>query len=31
VKPFLTPFDALISTGAVGGEVDRTRMLVTVK
>jgi hypothetical protein len=30
VKPFLTPFDALISTGAVGGEVDRTRMLITV-
>ena len=31
VKPFLTPFDALISTGAVGGEVDRTHMLITVK
>ena len=31
VKPFLTPFDALISTGAVGGEVDRTHTLITVK
>ena len=31
VKPFLIPFDALISTGAVGGEVDRTHMLITVK
>jgi hypothetical protein len=31
VKPFLTPFDALISTGAVGGEVDRTHMLITVR
>lgn len=31
VKPFLTPFDGLISTGSVGGEVDRTRTLITVK
>jgi Protein of unknown function (DUF3352) len=31
VKPFLTPFDALISTGAVGGEVDGTHTLITVK
>jgi hypothetical protein len=31
VKPFLTPFDALISTGAVGTEVDRQHTLITVK
>jgi Protein of unknown function (DUF3352) len=31
VKPFLTPFDALISTGAVGSEVDRQHTLITVK
>jgi hypothetical protein len=31
IKPFLTPFDALISTGAVGGELDQTHTLITVK
>lgn len=31
IKPFLTPFDALISTGALGGELDQTHTLVTVK
>ncbi|HET9757028.1 MAG TPA: DUF3352 domain-containing protein [Candidatus Limnocylindrales bacterium] len=31
IKPFLTPFDALISTGAVGGELAETHTLITVK
>ena len=31
IKPFLTPFDALISTGAVGGELVETHTLITVK
>jgi hypothetical protein len=31
VKPFLTPFDALISTGAVGGELDQVHTVITVK
>ncbi len=31
IKPFLTPFDALISTGAVSGELAETHTLITVK
>jgi Protein of unknown function (DUF3352) len=31
IKPFLTPFDALIATGAVGGDVDQTHSVITVK
>jgi hypothetical protein len=31
IKPFLTPFDALIAAGAVGGELDQAHLLVTVK
>jgi hypothetical protein len=31
IKPFLTPFDALISTGEVGGELAETHTLITVK
>ncbi len=31
VKPFLTPFDALIATGTVGTTVDQSRFMVTVK
>jgi hypothetical protein len=31
VKPFLTPFDALIATGTVGTNVDQSRFMVTVK
>ena len=30
IKPFLTPFDALISTGAVGGELAEMHTLITV-
>ena len=31
VKPFLVPFDALISAGAVDGGLDQTHSIVTVK
>ena len=31
VKPFLTPFDALVSTGSVGGRNDQMHTLITVK
>ncbi|HEX7345338.1 MAG TPA: DUF3352 domain-containing protein [Candidatus Limnocylindrales bacterium] len=31
VKPFLTPFDALIATGAVGGSNDQIHTVITVK
>ena len=31
VKPFLTPFDALIATGATGGSTDQTHSVITVK
>jgi hypothetical protein len=31
VKPFLTPFDALIATGAVGGSTDQLHTLITVR
>jgi hypothetical protein len=31
VKPFLTPFDALVATGSVGGSNDQIRTLITVK
>jgi hypothetical protein len=31
VKPFLTPFDALVATGSVGGSNDQMRTLITVK
>jgi hypothetical protein len=31
VKPFLTPFDAFISTGSVGGTTDQMHTVITVK
>jgi hypothetical protein len=31
VKPFLVPFDAFVAAGVLGGEVDQSHMLVTVK
>jgi hypothetical protein len=31
IKPFLTPFDALISTGAINGELAEMHTLITVK
>jgi hypothetical protein len=31
VRPFLTPFDALIATGAVGGSTDQMHTVITVK
>jgi len=31
IKPFLTPFDALIATGATGGSTDQTHAVITVK
>ncbi|HET9084456.1 MAG TPA: hypothetical protein VFN41_08640, partial [Candidatus Limnocylindrales bacterium] len=31
IKPFLTPFDALIATGATGGSTDQTHSVITVK
>jgi hypothetical protein len=31
IKPFLTPFDALIATGATGGDTDQTHSVITVK
>jgi len=31
IKPFLTPFDALIATGALGGGTDQTHSVITVK
>jgi hypothetical protein len=31
VKPFLSPFDALIATGAVGGATDQMHTVITVK
>jgi hypothetical protein len=31
VKPFLTPFDALIGSGTVGSSVDQARYVLTVK
>jgi Protein of unknown function (DUF3352) len=31
VKPFLTPFDAVISTGTIGGELNQMHTLVTVR
>lgn len=31
IKPFLTPFDALIGSGSVGSSVDQSRYVITVK
>ena len=31
VKPFLTPFDALVATGSVGGSNDQMHTVITVK
>ena len=31
VKPFLTPFDALIATSTLGGDLDQNHILITVK
>ena len=31
VKPFLTPLDALVASRSVGGDVDRTTVIITVK
>ena len=31
IKPFLTPFDALIATGARGGSTDQMHSVITVK
>jgi hypothetical protein len=31
IKPFLVPFDALIAAGTVGGDVDQSHLLITVK
>ncbi len=31
IKPFLAPFDAVISTGAVGGDLAQMHTLITVK
>ena len=31
VKPFLTPFDALIGTGVVSGSTDQMHTVITVK
>ncbi len=31
IKPFLTPFDALIATGVTGGTTDQTHSVITVK
>jgi hypothetical protein len=31
IKPFLTPFDALIATGVTGGSTDQTHSVITVK
>ena len=31
VKPFLTPFDALVATGSVGGSTDQMHTVITVK
>lgn len=31
IKPFLAPFDAVISAGAVGGDLAQTHTLITVK
>jgi hypothetical protein len=31
VKPFLSPFDALIGTGALGSGVDQSHYVITVK
>jgi hypothetical protein len=31
VKPFLSPFDALIGTGAIGSGVDQSHYVITVK
>jgi hypothetical protein len=31
IKPFLTPFDALIATGAVGDSTDQMHTVITVK
>jgi hypothetical protein len=31
VKPFLEPFDAFIGAGVVGGDIDQTHALITVK
>jgi hypothetical protein len=31
VKPFLTPFDALIGAGVTGGDLDQQHVIVTVR
>lgn len=31
VKPFLVPFDALVASGSVGGDLTRSTIIVTVK
>jgi hypothetical protein len=31
VKPFLTPFDALVASGSVGGDLTTSTLIVTVK
>jgi hypothetical protein len=31
IKPFLTPFDAYIASGVVGGSVDQGHAIITVK
>jgi hypothetical protein len=31
VKPFLEPFDALVASGSVNGDMTRTRVFITVK
>jgi hypothetical protein len=31
IKPYLLPFDAIVSATVVGGELDQSRMLITVK
>ena len=31
VKPFLAPFDALVASGSVGGDLTRSTIIVTVK
>ena len=31
VKPYLAPFDALVASGSVGGDLTRSTVIVTVK
>jgi hypothetical protein len=31
VKPFLVPLDAVVATNVLGGELDQSHMLITVK